>query len=110
MAKRKSTRETDKQSITTLKKKVTSLDKKITAMSKDVAFVKRMMSNPVAAQLILTGRAKPGQKIMTSVGVGIDWARRKKESGDTDTLLELGMPQREIDTLDEDFELVEEEP
>jgi len=98
----------ESKSVAGLRKKVTSLDKKVTAIGKDVAFITKMMRSPVQAQLLLSGRIKPGEKVVTSANIGIDYARLMRDRGQTDQLKELGMSDKEIAELDEDFEHEEE--
>ena len=83
---------------------IRSLKKEVKEMKKDIRYIKRILENPVNAMMVMSGQAKPGEKVVTSVGIGIGCARWLRDEGRTDELLDAGMTQEEIDQLDEDFE------
>ena len=104
MAKRtkKAKPETEKAAIRSLKKEVKEV-------KKDIRYIKKMLENPAQAMMVMSGKAKPGEKVVTSVGIGIDYARIMRDQGRLEELREMGMEDEEIDRLDEDFERDPEE-
>jgi hypothetical protein len=98
VAKKKKTEErTEKAAIRALKKEVKDV-------KKDIKYIKHILENPANAMMVMSGQAKPGEKVTTSCGLGIHYARMMKDQGRTDELRELGMEDEEIDRLEEDFE------
>jgi hypothetical protein len=86
------------------RKTVTKLRQEVKQLRKDVGYIRRMLENPAQMMMVTSGRVKPGEKVVTSAGIGIGYARWLKKEGRVDEMLDAGMSTEEIERLEEDFE------